>query len=171
MWTDKNKAHRWMALLLWPVLLMAFPAQGGTLSLLINGKAIHINPPPGSDFNEKNWGAGLQYDFGHHTRRWFPFVTTAGYQDSLRNPSYYTGAGVMHHLASTSSNLQFDIGLVGFLMVREDYNDKRPFPGILPVASFGTRKVAINLTYIPDVKPKMVPLWFFQLKLSLPSDH
>jgi hypothetical protein len=37
------------------------------------------------------------------------------------------------------------------------------------VLSVGTKNVALNITYVPKVEPKSVPLWFFQLKVSLNS--
>ena len=60
-----------------------------------------------------------------------------------------------------------DAGLVAFLMVREDFNSGNPFPGVLPVVSVGTKRVAVNVTYIPKIDPKMVPVVFFQLKIGL----
>ncbi len=60
-----------------------------------------------------------------------------------------------------------DVGYVGFMMARKDINDYRPFPGILPVASIGTRDVSLNVTYIPDVNSQVAELLFFQLKISM----
>ncbi len=37
----------------------------------------------------------------------------------------------------------------------------------LPALSVGTERVSMNITYIPKVDPKAVPLWFFQLKINL----
>ena len=54
--------------------------------------------------------------------------------------------------------LQYDYGLI---------NDRQPFPGVLPAFSLGNRKMALNLTYIPKVHPKLIPLWFSQLKVAL----
>lgn len=52
-------------------------------------------------------------------------------------------------------------------MTRQDFNNGLPFPGILPAFSFGTDRIALNMTYIPKVYPKMVALAFFQLKIKL----
>ncbi len=165
-----------LALSLVPVLHIspAATVSAGELSLLINGKAIHMNVPPDQTLNENNWGGGLQYDFPRHVSGWLPFLTASGFKDSLKNPSYYAGGGFLRRLYRSGGreNFYLDAGLVGFLMVREDYKDMRPFPGILPVVSIGADRLALNITYIPDVRPKMVPLWFFQLKLNLsPGDH
>ena len=34
-------------------------------------------------------------------------------------------------------------------MTREDVNDNRPFPGVLPSLTIGNRYAGINLTYLP----------------------
>ena len=131
------------------IIACQFPvANAGELSLLINGKAIHVGADPDKHYNEKNWGAGLQYDFGVQEDRWRSFVTMSGFLDSKENPSYYAG-------------------LVGFFMTREDYLDGDWFPGILPFLSLGIKQVSVNITYIPKIKPKMVELWFLQLKVPL----
>ena len=52
-------------------------------------------------------------------------------------------------------------------MTRKGYKDNQPFLGMLPAFSVGTKRVSVNMTYIPKVDPKAVPLWFFQLKISL----
>jgi len=54
-------------------------------------------------------------------------------------------------------------------MVRKDFKNGDPFPGVLPVLSVGTKNVALNITYVPKVEPKAEPLWFLQLKVSLNS--
>jgi len=52
-------------------------------------------------------------------------------------------------------------------MTRKGYKDNQPFLGVLPAFSVGTNRVSVNMTYIPKVEPKAVPLWFFQLKINL----
>ena len=151
--------------------LLAAPmsALAGQFSWILNGKAIHLGEPAGTHFNEKNWGLGVQYDFDLVNGKWLPYVTASGFKDSLRNPSYYAGGGYLRRYRfslATSGTMNFDVGAIAFLMTREDFKHNRPFPGILPVASIGTDRVAVNLTYIPKVHPKLVPLWFFQLKIA-----
>ena len=143
-------------------------ANAGNLSLLLNGKALHINPPNDIEYNERNWGAGLQYDFKSYGDTWIPFVTASGFLDSFENPSYYTGAGLVRrfHFGQEIDSLHFDTGIIGFFMTRKDYRNGNPFFGMLPALSFGNRRFAVNMTYIPKVQPKMVALWFFQFKIS-----
>ncbi|HYA37022.1 MAG TPA: hypothetical protein VEI74_01945 [Candidatus Methylomirabilis sp.] len=140
-------------------------AQADELSLLVNGKAVHINAPAGSSLNEKNWGLGVQYDGNAIDKKWVPFVTASGFSDSNENPSYYAGGGVLRRFQGDT--LHFDIGAVGFLMTRKGYKNDKPFFGALPAFSAGTEWVSVNMTYIPKVEPKMVALWFFQLKIKL----
>lgn len=145
------------------------PAEAGQWSLLLNGKAIHLEKPAGSDYNEENWGAGVQYDFTNPPSKWRPFLTASGFKDSNKNPSYYAGGGVMRRYAfgTQSHSLHLDVGMVAFAMTRKDYQHGNPFLGVLPVLSFGTERVALNVTYIPKVDPKLIPLVFLQLKIGL----
>ncbi len=62
--------------------------------------------------------------------------------------------------------LHFDAGLIGFVMMRKDHHNRKPFIGTLPAFSLGTDKIGINASYIPSVEPKLSPLWFLQLKIS-----
>jgi hypothetical protein len=153
------------------VSLLSVPAGAGQLSLIVNGKALHFDTPAGQKFNEENWGAGFQYDFDAigEDKHWVPFLAVSGFRDSMKNPSYYAGGGILRRYRFNESSLpvNLDVGAIAFLMTREDFHDNQPFPGILPVVSFGTDRVALNITYIPRVDPKMVPLVFFQLKIGL----
>jgi len=140
------------------------------LNLIINGKALHLGVPAGKTMNEKNWGLGLQYDFDLINDKWLPFTTVSGFIDSMKHPSYYAGGGIMRRYSAGryhGQTLNLDAGIIAFIMTRDDYKNRRPFPGILPALSFGTRKAAVNLTYIPKVHPKQIPLWFFQIKYAL----
>jgi len=139
------------------------------LNLLLNGKAVHLNKAPGAEYNERNWGGGLQYDFNPMQQHWIPFVAGSVFRDSKSNPSYYAGGGVARRfeLFPQSADLHLDVGAVAFLMVREDFRKGRPFLGVLPIVSFGSERVSVNATYVPKVDPKMVPILFFQLKIKV----
>jgi hypothetical protein len=140
-------------------------AVADEMSLLVNGKAVHINTPAGKHMNEKNWGLGLQYDWDLADSKWIPFATASGFIDSNSNPSYYAGGGSLRRFQF--EDMRVDLGAIGFLMTRKGYKNEQPFPGVLPVLSVGTKSVALNITYIPKVEPKSVALWFFQLKINL----
>ena len=74
-------------------------------------------------------------------------------------------------------NMHLDIGLVGFVMRRQNISDGKPFPGLLPVLSIGNRKAALNLTYLPssavnsvankNIDPNMSGVLFLQAKFSM----
>jgi Antimicrobial peptide resistance and lipid A acylation protein PagP len=147
--------------------LFAAGAQADELSLLINGKAIHINTPNGQHLNESNWGMGFQYDWAPMDQGGLvPFAMASGFSDSNKNPSYYVGGGVLRRFESYNG-LRFDIGVIGFAMTRKNYKNDKPFLGALPAFSVGTKRFAVNMTYIPKVDPKMVALFFFQLKINI----
>lgn len=149
-------------------MMISNTANAGNLSFLINGKSLHMNPPKDVEYNENNWGAGVQYDFNSFGNGWIPFLAASGFLDSFENPSYYTGAGIVRrfHFGQTKDSKHFDAGIIGFLMTRQDYKSGDPFLGMLPALSYGNRRFAVNMTYIPKVEPKMVALWFFQLKIT-----
>lgn len=156
----------------WPMCLLLFIVSGSTyaegFSIILNGLSRHVNPLPTQNFNEKNWGLGFQYDFVPVNKHWIPLANASGFKDSLNNFSYYAGSGIMRRFSLKSkTTLHLDAGLVAFIMTRKDYKDNKPFPGILPMISVGNEKIALNITYIPKVHQKIVPVWFFQLKIPL----
>lgn len=144
-------------------------ANAGEFSALLNGKAIHLDHQPGVHYNEKNWGVGFQYDLSAGEENWVPFLTASEFKDSNKNTSYYFGGGFLHRTNFDWGNtpMHFDAGGIVFLMKRKGFKDGDLFPGILPAVSLGTPRVALNMTFIPKVDPKMVPILFFQLKITL----
>ncbi|MFN2309393.1 MAG: hypothetical protein ABR553_06600 [Gammaproteobacteria bacterium] len=148
--------------------LAGVPAHAGEFSLLLNGKAIHLDVPAGGDYNEKNWGLGVQYDMPSAEHNWVPFVTASGFKDSESNTSYYLGGGYLYRYGFHwgRAPMHLDVGAVGFLMKRKHFKGGDLFPGILPALSLGTPWLSINMTYVPKVDPKMVPLLFFQIKVT-----
>ena len=152
-------------------MLVAWPSvHAGELSLLINGKAFHYNVPAGADYNEENWGAGLHYEFGDTKADWVRFAHASEFKDSNYNVSYYFGGGVLRRFALSGEDTKFhlDVGVIGFLMHRDQFRNGDLFPGALPFVSLGTERFALNVTYVPKVDPKMSPLFFLQLKVVLP---
>ena len=150
--------------------------QAQDWSLVINGKSIHVNSS--KDWNEQNWGLGLEREF-HAQSRWVKTVVGNAFRDSQEEMSYMTGGGIKrrYRLDSLAPGLFFDVGVVAFLMTRQDVNDNQPFPGLLPAMSVGTRRVALNVTYLSErmmdsatnvtrVDPTVSGLVFLQLKLD-----
>jgi len=139
----------------------------GDYHLILNGRSIHLQAPPeGASFNENNFGTGVQYEFERQLgSKWVSYITSSAFTDSFNHLSYYAGGGQTRRY-QLQQGWHLDVGYVAFMMARKDINDYKPFPGVLPVLSIGTRKVAINVTYIPDVNEQVDELIFFQLKVA-----
>ncbi|HEX6999058.1 MAG TPA: hypothetical protein VF322_13025 [Gammaproteobacteria bacterium] len=145
-------------------------------SVVLNGRAFHMNAE--RDWNEANWGLGFEKEFDTDAR-WVKVALGNGFKDSANEPSYMAGGGVKRRfrLPAVHEDFYVDLGVIGFVMTREDVNDNRPFPGVLPALTVGLRHVAINVTYLPDaavdrvthadlVDPAMKGVFFLQLKLD-----
>jgi len=124
------------------------PAVGGELSAVINGKSIHIDAS--EDWNEDNYGLGLEYQFATQSR-WKKVVMANGFRDSNEEMSYMAGAGLHRNLFATDrlNGFYIDAGINAFFMMRKDVNDNKPFPGALPSLTLGNRYAGLNLTYLP----------------------
>ncbi len=72
------------------------------------------------------------------------------FKDSMGDPSYMAGGGLKRRFFLRSDDFYVDLGGVAFLMTREQVNGNKPFPGVLPAATFGFKRVAVNLTYMPE---------------------
>jgi hypothetical protein len=152
-------------------------ATAGQWSAVINGKSYHLDST--YDWNESNYGAGVEYQFAS-TSRWKTVVMANGFVDSTENMSYMAGAGLHRRVVESERYADFyvDVGLNAFLMTRDDYDDGKPFPGLLPSLSTGNRHVGINLTYLPKIAvekfmsasisdPSLSGILFVQFKISL----
>ena len=133
------------------LLLAALPissAIAGELSVIINGKSYHIDSS--YDWNENNYGIGVEYEFGSESG-WKKTVMANGFRDSNDDMSYMVGAGLHRRLIESDrfAGFYFDAGLTAFLMSREDVDNNKPFPGVLPSLRLGNRYAGINLTYLP----------------------
>ena len=122
--------------------------MAGELSAVINGKSFHLGAS--EDWNEDNYGLGLEYEFASESR-WKSRLMVNGFRDSSDNMSYMAGGGMHRNLFATERLRGFyvDAGINAFLMTRKDVNDDRPFPGILPSLTVGNEYAGINLTYLP----------------------
>ena len=160
--------------------LVAFPvssAFAGTFNAVINGKSYHFNSE--YDWNENNLGLGIEYEFASESK-WRTTVMANGFRDSTDNMSYMVGAGLHRRLFETDqlSGFYISAGLNAFLMTRDDVDDSKPFPGILPSVTIGNDKVGLNLTYMPRVAvekttnsnlvdPGISGILFLQFKVSM----
>ena len=163
------------------MLLCAFAgtAAAGQLDLVVNGRSHHVNSE--YDWNENNYGLGLEYQFDS-TSRWIWSANGNAFLDSQNNMSYMAGGGLKRRLFQSErlAGFYLDAGLVAFLMARADINDYQPFPGILPTLSFGIGNIGMNLTYLPKVvvrdfaqakvaDPNIGGAFFLQFKFRLPK--
>ena len=123
-------------------------AMAGDINAIINGKSIHVGAT--EDWNEDNYGLGLEYQFATKSR-WKKQLMVNGFRDSNEEMSYMAGGGIHRNLFATDRLHGFyvDAGINAFLMTRKDVNDNRPFPGALPSLAVGNRYMGFNLTYLP----------------------
>jgi len=133
------------------LVLLAFPlspALAGDLSTVFNGKSYHIGAT--QDWNENNYGLGLEYTFKRDSR-WKPQLMANGFRDSNEDMSYMVGGGLHRNLYITDrlNGFYVDAGINAFIMTRTDVNNNKPFPGALPSLTVGNRYVGINLSYLP----------------------
>jgi len=159
------------------VALHTSPAMAGKFSAVVNGKSYHVNST--YDWNENNIGLGLEHEF-ESISAWRTTVMANGFRDSTDNMTYMAGAGLHRRLFETDRLSGFYIyaGLNAFVMTRDDVENSKPFPGILPSVSIGNGKVGFNLTYLPKqaievttqsnvVDPTISGILFIQFKVSL----
>ena len=149
-------------------------AQEGAWDIVLNGRSVHINAA--HRWNEDNWGIGVEREF-NGDGRWVKVALANGFKDSAEHPSYMAGGGMKRRFRMFSNHAYFDVGLIGFVMTREDVRHNQPFPGVLPAVTFGAKRVAVNITYLPEtavdrvtsaqlVDPNMKGVLFIQLKLD-----
>jgi len=142
--------------------------------IVLNGHSVHVNAA--HEWNEENWGLGVEKEF-NTSGRWVKVALANGFKDSQGEPSFMAGGGLKRRFRMLSDNLYFDVGVIGFLMTREDVNSNEPFPGALPALTFGSKRVAVNLTYMPEavvgrvtnarlIDPDITGVFFLQLKLD-----
>jgi hypothetical protein len=157
-------------------LLLITPATASDWGIVLNGKALHVDSQ--HDWNESNWGLGFEREF-HSSARWVKVALGGGFIDSQSEMSYMGGGGLKRRFRAPAlgQDVYFDLGAIGFFMTRQDINDNRAFPGILPAFTAGTRHFAINLTYLPgrfahqmanarEVDPSLDGIFFLQFKLD-----
>ncbi len=150
-------------------ILFSVSVKADELHLVLNGKSIHMQKNSETKYNENNYGIGMQYDFNQFDRNWISYVNAGGFSDSLGNPSYYIGGGLSYRMKINRfiPGMHIDTGFTGFFMTRQDTNGNEPFPGVLPMLSFGNANTSLNVTYIPQINEHTSELWFFQLKIKM----
>lgn len=133
-----------------------------SLNLVVNGKAFHQQK---KNFNEENWGLGFEYNF-EEDKKWIAFINGGFFKDSNSNRSNYLGGGMKRRFLLTG-DWHIDGGLTAFVMTRKGFKNNDPFLGALPYISVGTKKIAVNATYIPSISPKFAAVIFLQVSFTL----
>ena len=149
----------------------------GETHLVLNGRSYHIDSS--YDWNENNAGVGVEFHFEQKSA-WRTVAMANSFRDSNDGMSYMAGGGLHRRLFETERLAGFYVyaGLNAFLMTREDVNDNKPFPGVLPSLTVGNRTVGMNLTYLPRqaveettnstvVDPTISGIVFLQFKVNL----
>ena len=146
----------------------------GGWDVVLNGRSVHMNAA--YKWNEDNWGLGIEREFASSSP-WIKVALANGFKDSMGDPSYMAGGGLKRRFWVHSDDFYVDLGAIAFVMTREEVKHNKPFPGILPAATFGFKRVALNLTYLPEsvvnrvtsskkYDPSMEGVFFLQLKLD-----
>ena len=156
---------------------LATPAVAGKVNFVINGKSFHMDSD--YDWNEENYGVGLEYEFDTESR-WIKMAMVNGFRDSDNNMSYMVGGGLYRRLVASDrfAGIYLDAGLNLMMMTREDFDNNKPFPVLLPSMTLGNRWGGINLSYVPSkfvrdyanakaVDPNIDGVFFLQLKIRL----
>lgn len=143
-----NTTHSTRLILGCLLTVLAPIAMAGELSAVLNGRSMHFGAA--EEWNENNLGLGVEYQFASDSR-WKTILMANGFRDSNESMSYMAGAGLHRTLFDTPrlGHFYVDAGISAFVMTREDVNDNRPFPGMLPSLTIGNRYAGINLTYLP----------------------
>ena len=153
---------------------IAAAQSSGTWDVVVNGRSVHVNAA--HEWNEDNWGLGIEREFAT-TSPWVKVALANGFKDSMGSRSYMAGGGIKRRFYVRSDDFYVDLGGVAFVMTRQDVNRNEPFPGVLPAATFGFKRIALNLTYMPEsvvdrvtnskkYDPSMEGVFFIQLKLN-----
>jgi hypothetical protein len=125
-------------------------ADEGKWDVYLSGYARHFNHRGDYNLNEKVWGGGVGKTYRNpkgNEESLYLMATT----DSLDNMQYMAGYAYHWIFPVSDTGLEFGAGASLFIIKREDWFHGRPFPGALPMFSFGTRKAKLMATYIPEL--------------------
>jgi palmitoyl transferase len=83
-----------------------------------------------------------------------------GFQDSHFKPQWMTGY-VWRAVWRPAEDMRLGLGWTAFVMARADIGHYTPFPGILPTASIGYKKLSLETTYVPGARGAGNVLFFW----------
>ena len=93
--------------------------------------------PPGLGFGRSKYENGV-----------WRGLYVMGFQDSHFKPSYMAGYG-HQWLWQPAPDWRVGGGLTAFVMTRADIGHYTPFPGILPTASIGYKRLSVETAFVP----------------------
>jgi palmitoyl transferase len=127
--------------------------NNGELSLMLSGYARHgrntYTPERIKELNELAWGMGFSSairDKKDNEESIYAFAIS----DSHFTPQLMAGYAYQW-MKPLGDRVEAGLGVTGLLISRTDYFGGIPFPGVLPIASIGTRSTKLMAAYIPRV--------------------
>jgi hypothetical protein len=144
----------------------------GDPELYLSGYAYHgrdtYTPERISELNEKAWGLGYGKTI-HNAKGDEESVYFLTIDDSHGRPQPMLGYAYQWTWPLEKSAFEVGAGYTAMLMSRADYYGGIPFPVVLPVASFGTRKYRLMASYVPRLSQNKgngdVLLVFFRIAI------
>lgn len=117
--------------------------------------------------NENTWGGGIGRSI-RNERGNDESIYLIGIRDSNQRPQFMAGYAYQW-VFPVVSKYEVSAGLTALLIRRHDWFDGRPFPAVLPVASFGTHKAQLTATYVPHLSMRKAKgnIVLLMLKMSL----
>ena len=125
----------------------------GSLSMILSGYAHHgrntYTRERINELNEKAWGLGFSKAI-RTARDNEESLYGIAISDSHFSPQLMAGYAYQW-MRPLSEKYEAGLGVTALLISRKDYFSGMPFPGILPVASIGTRHSKLMASYIPRI--------------------
>ncbi|MBI4864574.1 MAG: hypothetical protein HY815_30610 [Candidatus Riflebacteria bacterium] len=126
----------------------------GRFDLLLSGYAHHgrstYTPQRIAELNEAAWGGGIGKTLVNSSGDDESLYLLA-FSDSHFKPEVHLGYSYRFKWSIYDSPLELGLGFTAFLMSRVDWADGFPYPGLLPLASLGTRAIEAVASYIPPL--------------------
>ncbi len=126
----------------------------GQLEVYLSGYAYHsrstYSDARRERLNERAWGGGVGKTWRDGAGNDASLYAMA-IRDSKFHPQWMAGYAYQWQTPATAGGLELGAGLTALIMRRSDWFGGVPFPAVLPVASLGTRRAKLTLTFIPHI--------------------
>lgn len=127
--------------------------ENGKLSIMLSGYGRHgrntYTPERIKELNELAWGIGFSNAIRDKKDN-EELIYGMAISDSHFTPQFMAGYAYQW-MKPLGDQFEAGLGFTGLLISRTDYFRGLPFPGVLPVASIGTRGTKLMAAYIPRV--------------------